>query len=133
MKAGPQTSNIRHRTSKGFALRRTQMDVGGSLILFLSFLLTAPKSFAFTAPGINTYRDIAKWNFDMCYARGFDTNLGGGLYWNTDKLVKNAAVNGPASIAAYLLYQIYGDTNYLAKATNIFSWERGALFVPATG
>src|SRR5216684_4579343 len=79
--------------------------------------------------GNTGFRDIARANFDMVYARGWDATFGGGLWWNTDNLYKNAAVNGPASIAAYLLYQSLGDSNYLAKATNVYNWERSNLFV----
>ncbi len=79
--------------------------------------------------GRTNYCNLAKANFDACYARAYDTNLGGGLYWrNSDKASKNACVNGPGAIAAYLLYQIYGDTNYWNKATNIYFWERAVLF-----
>lgn len=83
--------------------------------------------------GRTNYCDIAKANFDACYARAWSTNLGGGLYWDTDNASKNACDNGPASIAAYLLYQIYGDTNYWHKATNIYAWERSALFNTNSG
>ncbi len=88
---------------------------------------------AFARGGVDTgksnYCNLAKVNFDACYARAYDTNLGGGLYWlYPDNASKNACINGPASIAAYLLYQIYGDTNYYSKATNIFAWERAKLF-----
>lgn len=79
------------------------------------------------------YRDIAKANFDLCYARAWSTNLGGGLWWKTSNLSKNACVNGPAAIAAFLLFKISGDTNYLAKAEAIYEWERSALFDPGTG
>ena len=87
---------------------------------------------AFVRGGQNTgrtnYYSIAKANFDACYARAYDTNLGGGLYWSTGNFSKNSAVEGPAAIAAYLLYQVYGDTNYFNKATNIYYWERSVLF-----
>jgi len=82
--------------------------------------------------GNANFGNIAKFNFDMAYARGWDTNQGG-MYWTTGDTNKVAAVNGPASIAAYLLYLIYNDTNYLNKATNIYSWEYSNLFVPSTG
>jgi fibronectin type 3 domain-containing protein len=92
---------------------------------------------AFARGGVDTGRTnyclIAKTNFDACYARASDNVLGGGLWWNTDKGGKNACVNGPGAIAAYLLYQIYGDTNYLNKATNMYAWERSVLFNPNTG
>jgi predicted alpha-1,6-mannanase (GH76 family) len=83
--------------------------------------------------GNATFRDSAKLNFDLCYARAWSTNLGGGLWWKTSNLSKNACVNGPAAIAAYLLYQIYGDTNYLTKSESIYRWERATLFNTNTG
>jgi len=93
---------------------------------------------AFARGGVDTGRtnfcNIAKANFDAVYARGWDTDLGGGLYWrDSDKASKNACVNGPGACAAYLLYQIYGDASYLAKATNIYYWERSVLFNTNTG
>ncbi|HWD91337.1 MAG TPA: glycoside hydrolase family 76 protein [Verrucomicrobiae bacterium] len=84
--------------------------------------------------GKTNYYAVAKANFDMVYARGWDTKLGGGLYWQyPNNASKNACVNGPGAIAAGLLYQYYGDTNYWVKATNIYAWERAALYNPSTG
>jgi predicted alpha-1,6-mannanase (GH76 family) len=87
----------------------------------------------YLAVGNPRFRDIARSNFDMVFARGWDNKLGGGLYWTTANNTKNACVNGPGGIAACLLYQIYGDTNYLNKARDIFKWERSVLFNPDTG
>jgi predicted alpha-1,6-mannanase (GH76 family) len=83
--------------------------------------------------GRSNYIAIAKSNFDMCYARAWDNVLGGGLYWTTDNQSKNACVNGPGAIAAYVLYQIYGDASYLTKATNIYTWQRAVLYNSSTG
>jgi len=83
--------------------------------------------------GNSLFRDLAKANFDLCYARAWSTNMGGGLWWKTSNTSKNACVNGPGSIAASLLYQIYGDASYLDKARAMFDWERATLFDPATG
>ena len=83
--------------------------------------------------GNTSYRSIAKSNFDMMYARAWDSNLGGGLYWSTDNAEKNACINGPAAIAAYLLYEALGDAGYLSKAQSIYAWEKSALFNPDTG
>ncbi|MEI9962684.1 MAG: glycoside hydrolase family 76 protein [Limisphaerales bacterium] len=79
------------------------------------------------------FKNIARWNFDMIFERAWDTNLGGGLYWTTTNDTKNACVNGPGGIAAFLLYQICADDSYLTKAKNIFNWERSVLFNPNTG
>jgi predicted alpha-1,6-mannanase (GH76 family) len=83
--------------------------------------------------GETRFKDVARWNFDMIYDRAWDTNLGGGLYWMTDNKSKNACVNGPGGIAAYLLSRIYGDAAYRIKAGDIFNWERKVLFNPDTG
>lgn len=83
--------------------------------------------------GNPVYRDTARTNFDLCYARAWSTNLGGGLWWKTSNQSKNACVNGPAAIAAYLLYQISGDATYLAKAEAAYGWERDHLFDPKSG
>ena len=83
--------------------------------------------------GNTNYFRIAKNNFDACFARAWDARLGGGLYWATDNGSKNACVNGPGAIAASLLFQIYGDTNYWNRATNLYFWERSVLFNPRSG
>ena len=88
---------------------------------------------AYQITGNANFRNIAKTNFDAMYARGWDNSLGGGIWWSTDKSCKNACINGPASIAAYLLYQTYNDSSYLTKAQNIYNWERSKLFNPNTG
>ncbi len=89
---------------------------------------------AYQKTGNNTYRSVAKSNFDACYTRAWSTNGGGGLYWKyPDNSSKNACVNGPGAIAAYLIYQNYGDTNYLAKAESLYQWERAKLFNSGSG
>jgi predicted alpha-1,6-mannanase (GH76 family) len=87
----------------------------------------------FQQTGNPAFRDAAKANFDLCYTRAWSTNLGGGLWWKTANRSKNACVNGPGAIAAHLLFQIYGDTNYLARSESIFLWERATLFDTNTG
>src|ERR1700744_6475742 len=80
------------------------------------------------------YAAVAKSNFDMVYARAWDSRLGGGLYWEyPNNASKNACVNGPGAIAAALLFQIYNDTNYWNKATNIYFWERSVLYTTSSG
>ena len=87
---------------------------------------------AFARGGVDTgrmnYCNLAKANFDACYARAYDTNVCGGMYWQyPNNASKNACVNGPGAIAAYLLYQMYGDTNYWNKASGLYEWERAVL------
>jgi len=79
------------------------------------------------------FRDVARTNFDLCYARAASTNLGGGLWWKVGVQSKNACVNGPGAIAAFLLGRATGEGNYFTIATNLFLWERATLFDPTTG
>jgi predicted alpha-1,6-mannanase (GH76 family) len=79
------------------------------------------------------FRGVARTNFDLCYARSASSDLGGGLWWKTNNQSKNACVNGPGAIAAFLLGRATGEEAYFTKATNIFLWERATLFDPATG
>lgn len=79
------------------------------------------------------WREAAKANFDLCYSRAWSTNLGGGLFWKTSNLSKNACVNGPGAIAACLLSQICGDAGYLDKARSLYLWERATLFDTNSG
>ena len=83
--------------------------------------------------GETEFREAAQKNFDLCYARSASPDLGGGLWWKTDNRSKNACVNRPAAIAAFLLSKATGDAAYLAKAKELFLWERATLFDPATG
>ncbi len=64
---------------------------------------------AYQITGNTTFKTLAKNNFDAVYARAYDTTLGGGLWWTTDKTCKNACDNGPAIISACFLYTLYGD------------------------
>jgi predicted alpha-1,6-mannanase (GH76 family) len=76
----------------------------------------------------------AKNNWDKMYARAWDTTFaGGGLWWTTDNDTKNACINGPGAIGAYLLYKATGDKAYLTKATAIYAWERATLFEATSG
>lgn len=88
--------------------------------------------------GNSAYLNTAKANFDMMYARAWDTSGTtvppvGGLFWTTSDTTKNSCVNFPGAIAAYLLYQDLGDSSYYAKATNIFYWGKTNLYNSTNG
>lgn len=88
---------------------------------------------AYLSTGNSRFKTIAKTNFDMIYDRAWDSTLGGGLWWTNDKTSKNACVNGPGSIAAYLIYMCTADPAYLTKAGDIYEWERSHLFNSSKG
>ena len=79
------------------------------------------------------YLSVAKENFDLCYKRAISPDLGGGLWWKTDNQSKNACVNGPGAIAAFLLGQATKNASYTTKAKELFLWERATLFDEKTG
>ncbi len=83
---------------------------------------------AYQITGESQYYNQAKWDFDNVFGRAWDSNLGGGLWWTTDKTSKNACVNGPAAIAAVLLYDNGAGSQYLTDAEAIFNWEVSTLY-----
>ncbi len=83
--------------------------------------------------GDRDYLRAAKTNFDLCYGRAQSEDLGGGLWWKTDNRSKNACVNGPGAIAAFLLGKATGEEAYTEKARDLFRWLRETLFDPETG
>jgi predicted alpha-1,6-mannanase (GH76 family) len=83
--------------------------------------------------GNREFLSVARTNFDLCYTRAASTNLGGGLWWKVGVGSKNACVNGPGSIAAFLLGKSTGTARYFTIATNLFLWERATLFDATRG
>lgn len=83
--------------------------------------------------GNREFLEVARANFDLCYARAASPDLGGGLWWKVDNRSKNACVNGPGAIAAFLLGKATGEESYTAKAKELFLWERATLFDPESG
>jgi predicted alpha-1,6-mannanase (GH76 family) len=79
------------------------------------------------------YLKAAKANFDLCYKRAYSDDLGGGLWWKTDNRSKNACVNCPGAIAAFLLGEATRDKSYKAKSKAMFTWVKNTLFNPETG
>ena len=89
-------------------------------------VIAAARAYGLT--GDTRYRDVAKLNFDLVYARSWSTDLGGGLWWTTSRTGKNMTTNGPAVIAACELYKALHDRSYLDKAKHIYAWLRGRLY-----
>lgn len=89
----------------------------------------------------------AENNFNTVYSRGYDTDLGGGLWWNNDMpskpnntcskaptdCIKGSSANWTFVIAGYLLYQASGDSSYKTKADTIYSWAISHLYDSSTG
>lgn len=59
---------------------------------------------------------------------GFDTALGGGLYWQENKKVsKNTCSNGPGVLLALQLYQATKQKTYLDTALLLYNWVNKEL------
>ena len=74
------------------------------------------------------YLQQAEKHFNLVYDRAWSDDLGGGLFWRIENTTKNACINGPAVIAASLLYQITKNQSYLDRAIAIYDWEVKKLF-----
>ncbi|PUZ29935.1 Glycosyl hydrolase family 76 [Chitinophaga costaii] len=62
---------------------------------------------------------------------GFDTILGGGLYWEEDKKTsKNTCSNGPGVLVALQLYQFTKHKFYLDTALLLYNWVNEKLRSP---
>ena len=83
------------------------------------------RTYLFT--GDQKYLNLAKKNFDMCYARAWTPELNGGLVWKEGNKTKNACVNGPGAIAACYLAKATGDNSYYEKAKGIVEWMDNVL------
>jgi len=83
--------------------------------------------------GDTSLADCAERNFNLAWERAYDELLGGGLWWTTDNTCKNSCINGPASIAASLLEQVYPNRGYSTRAESAFDWILRRMFDPETG
>lgn len=86
--------------------------------------------------GITAFRDAAKSNFDMVWARGWDNTYGGGI-WEDQAQVpsggKCGLSNWPMIIPGCMLYEATGDVWYLNRSKEVYAWARTHNWDPATG
>lgn len=83
--------------------------------------------------GNQTYLNQARYAFDRVYDRGWDSALGGGIWWDIRRADKNALSNSPAVILGCLIHESNGDRGYLDKARAIFDWVWARLLDRSTG
>jgi|GEM_PF-1065150 len=106
-------TRFRMRNQADWSYNEYNDDITWAVIAYARiYLLTGEKS----------YLTVAKNNFDKMYARAWDNQLGGGLYWRNDNQTKNACINCPAAIAACYLAEATKDESYYTKATDIMDW-----------
>lgn len=79
------------------------------------------------------YLEQAKYAFNRAYNRGWDSHLGGGIWWDIRKADKSGLSNNTAVILACYIYEAKKEQVYLDKATAIYDWIKSALYNQATG
>jgi len=73
------------------------------------------------------YLRQAKASFDFVFNTFCDTNLGGGIWWTSDRRSKNSCIESPAVIAAVRLSDLLNDPTYLDKAKSLYQWQKTTL------
>lgn len=77
--------------------------------------------------------------FQTVWTRGYDTEMGGGIWWRSDcekhcaEGFKNSPANWTFVIAGYLLHAATGNETYRTEAATVHAWARKTLYVEATG
>ncbi|HEV2636692.1 MAG TPA: RICIN domain-containing protein [Actinocrinis sp.] len=83
--------------------------------------------------GNTSWLTIAETQWNDTYNRGLDGNGGGGIWENmTPEYSKCVLSSAPAVFNGVELYRITGDSSYLTKAVQIYSWIKNTL-VDSTG
>lgn len=80
--------------------------------------------------GNERFLEQAKWDWDFLYKRGYDTALGGGLWWDIHNANKSGLSNNPAVSMACYLYEATGNVTYLDQAKDIYNWIYTTLREP---
>ena len=72
----------------------------------------------------------ARWDWEFLYNRGYDNQLGGGLWWDIRKGNKSGLSNNPAVSMACYLYEATKEKIYLQRAKEIYEWIYNTLREP---
>ena len=86
----------------------------------------------YQATGDKKFLAIAQSNFDIMFARAWDSDKGA-LFWKTDNNSYNSCIECPAGIASFLLSQELKDSSYETRAQNLYNWNKANLFDAKTG
>jgi len=82
---------------------------------------------AYVITGNDRYLKKAKASFDFVWDHFTDDAMGGGIYWSNKRTCKNSCINCPAIIAAVRLSVLLKNPAYLAKAKNLYAWQKKTL------
>ncbi|MFT3902399.1 MAG: glycoside hydrolase family 76 protein [Niabella sp.] len=84
------------------------------------------------------FLEKAEYAFNLMYDRGWDEELGGGIWWrqlpiNEDERSKSALSNSPAVILGCYLYEFTEKADYLTKSEKISTWLMNTLYRSVDG
>ena len=83
--------------------------------------------------GNSAFLSAAANNWNAVYNRGWSSTLGGGILEQQADTSKCVLSNAPFITAGGILYRITGDSNYLNKCQQVYSWMRSNCFNTSTG
>lgn len=83
---------------------------------------------AYELTGTEEYRNRAWFLFNEIWS-DWDSTYGGGIWWKRDGTSpqKNVATNAPMVMTAIKLYDATGESHYLTKAQQIYTWIESRL------
>jgi predicted alpha-1,6-mannanase (GH76 family) len=87
---------------------------------------------AFEITKDSTYLTTSIAGFQHVWAGSYDA-ANGGMWWDFNHSGKNSCINFPTVIGALLLYKLTGDSAYLQKAKDVYSWAVANLVDGSTG
>lgn len=80
--------------------------------------------------GHERFLEQAEWDWEFLYNRGYDTVLGGGIWWDIHNANKSGLSNNPAVSMACYLYEATKNEKYLEQAKAIYNWIYNTLREP---
>ena len=119
----------RYWTSSGAGGYRSGVSSGATQFYDDNAHMAVALAQAYKLTGDNTYltRAINTYNFVLSGEDDSPASGGGGIYFNTDRSFKDSAATLQGARAGLLLYQITGQSQYLADATRLYTWEKNTL------
>jgi len=83
--------------------------------------------------GNTTFLNQAKYAFNRAYDRGWDSSLGGGIWWDVPHSCKSGLSNNTAVILGCYIYELTHDSTYLTKASAVYDWIWLTIYNRSTG
>jgi predicted alpha-1,6-mannanase (GH76 family) len=79
------------------------------------------------------YLTQAKYVFNRAYDRGWDSTLGGGIWWDVNHTDKSGLSNNTAVILGCYIYEFTKEAAYQTKAKAIYDWMWAHLYDHSSG